>query len=91
MNIFSRKLDKKGTFKMDPGIINKMILVLILLVLLFKVGAELIPEAQSAGNELCESGIPFASLFNADGIVFIVLAAALLLVVVNAFLKRGRR
>jgi len=81
---------KKG-MSLTPSGIQSFIVVLVLLVVLLKLGANLIPEAQDAGDELCASGVPFASLFSGDGIVFIIVAAALILVIVFAFLKGGKK
>jgi len=75
---------RKG--KLDTGMINTAILAIVLLVVLFKLYAELVPEAQSAGDDLNESGVPFGSLFTSGGVIFIVIMAALLIVVVRSFL-----
>jgi hypothetical protein len=83
--------NKKGIGNLNTGMIESMIIGLVLLVVLFVTGSELIPEAQTAGDTLCSSGIPFAGLFSGDGLVFIIVAASLLLVVVFAFLKKGKK
>lgn len=75
---------RKG--KLSTGMINQAILGIVLLVVLFKLYAVLIPEAQSAGNDLNESGVPFGGLFTGNGVVFIVIMAALIIVVVKAFM-----
>jgi len=66
------------------NVVSNMITGVILLVILFQVGADLIPEAQSAGNELNGSGIPLGNLFTSGGVVFVLIAAALILVVLNS-------
>jgi len=75
---------KKGT--LSTGMINTAILAIVLLVVLFKLYATLVPEAQAAGDELNTSGVPFGSLFTGSGVVFIVIMAALIIVVVKSFL-----
>ena len=61
---------------------------IILLVVLFKLYAVLVPEAQSAGTALNASGVPLGSLFTANGVVFIVIMAALVILVIRSFLKQ---
>ena len=75
---------RKG--KLSTGMINTAILAIVLLVILFKLYAELVPEAQTAGDDLNESGVPFGSLFTSSGVVFIVIMAALIIVVVRSFM-----
>lgn len=77
--------------EMNAKTISGMITALILLVILFKVAAVMIPEAQSAGDELNASGIPFGSLFSGNGVIFIVIVAALLLAVVYAFMPHSKK
>lgn len=111
--------------KLKSGIINTAILVIILLVVLFSIYAELIPEAQSAGSAMNDSNrciaagcfpntnhstftcindsalnatevgecanrinpIPLSGLVNGTGVVFIVIMAALFILVIKGFLK----
>ena len=75
---------KRG--KLGTALINQAILGIVLLVVLFKLYATLVPEAQTAGDELNESGVPFGSLFTGSGVIFIVIMAALIIVVVRAFM-----
>lgn len=76
---------KKGA--LSTGLINQAIMGIVLLVVLFKLYATLVPEAQAAGDELNGSGVPFGSLFSGNGVVFIVLMAALVIVVIKAFMS----
>jgi len=80
---------KKGG--LNPGILNSAILGLVLLVVLFQLYAQLIPTAQTAGNTLCSSGAPLGGLFQGTGIVFVIIMAALIILVVKAFLPGGGR
>ena len=79
-----RKMNRKG--KLNTGVLNTAILAIILLVVLFQIYAELVPEAQTAGNTLNETGVPLGSLFTSQGVVFVIIMAALLILVVKAFM-----
>ena len=76
--------NKKG---LNESILNTAITAIVLLVVLFKLYAALVPTAQAAGNDLNKSGVPLGSLFTGNGIVFIIIMAALIIVVVRSFLK----
>jgi hypothetical protein len=55
------------------------------ILLLLKILAATVPEAQAAGNELNATGVPLGSLFTGQGVLFIVLmVAAFAIVVVGA-------
>lgn len=60
------------------------------ILLLLKILAATVPEAQAAGNELNASGVPLGSLFTANGVLFIILmVSAFALVVFGAFKYLG--
>jgi len=82
------KTSKAG--KLNSGMLNTAILGIVLLVVLFKLYAELVPEAQTAGDELNESGVPLGSLFTSSGLVFIIIMASLVVVVVKSFMPGGK-
>lgn len=88
MNVMKWLKEKKGS--LQPGILNTAILGLVLLVVLFQLYAELIPTAQDAGDDLCNSGAPLGSLFDGTGVVFVIIMAALIILVVKAFLPGGK-
>lgn len=91
MNLIkSKKLihSKKGGLK--PGILQTAILALVLLVVLFQLYAELVPEAQAAGDSLNATGVPLGSLFVGSGVVFVIIMAALIILVVKAFLPGSK-
>ena len=73
----------------STSMINNAILGIVLLVVLFKLYATLVPEAQTAGDELNASGVPLGNLFTSNGIIFLVIMVALIIVVVRSFLKTG--
>lgn len=79
---------KKGN--LNTGMVEKAIMAIILVVVLFLLYSELVPEAQTAGDTLNSSGVPLGSLFTSGGVVFVIIMAALIIVVVKSFLK-GRR
>lgn len=73
---------------MDNNIINKAIMGIISLVVLFYVYSALIPEAQTAGNALNASGAPLGSFFVSGGVVFIIIMVALVTVVIKGFMPK---
>lgn len=72
--------------KLSTAMLNSAILGIVLLVVLFKLYAQLVPEAQDAGDNLSGSGVPLGSIFSGSGIVFLVIMSALLIVVVKSFI-----
>lgn len=80
---------KKGA--LQPGVLNTAIMALILLVVLFELYAELVPEAMTAGNAINDTGAPLAGLFDNSGVVFVIIMAALIVLVVKSFLPSGRK
>lgn len=80
------KISKKG--KIGTGILQTSILAIVLLVVLFQLYAELLPEAQTAGDSLNESlgGANLGPLFVGSGIVFTIIMASLLILVVMSFM-----
>ena len=62
---------------------GSIVTMLIGLVVVFYLASALIPEAQVAGTNLSNSGMPLGGLFASGGIVFILISVALLLYVIN--------
>jgi hypothetical protein len=81
-------MDKRG--KITTATLNTAIIGIVLIVVLFQLYASLMPEAQSAGDSLNASGVPLGSLFTGSGIVFIIIMAALVIVVVTSFMPKGK-
>jgi hypothetical protein len=79
---------KRGEVGLGAGTIRTAIIAIVMLVVLFKLYASLVPEAQSAGNELNSSGVPLGSLFTSNGVVFIIIMVALIIVIISAFLPK---
>jgi hypothetical protein len=71
---------------LSTGMLNSAIIAIVLLVVLFQLYSTLVPEAQTAGNMLNESGVPLGSLFTGNGVVFIIVMASLVIVVVTSFM-----
>ena len=63
---------------------GSVVSMLIGLVVVFLLASNLIPTAQVAGDNLSGSGIPLGSLFASSGIVFVLIAVAILLFVINS-------
>lgn len=76
---------------LSTGMIDKAIIGIVLLVVLFKLYAVLIPEAQTAGDELNASGVPFGSFFVSGGVVFLIIMVALLVLVVRNFMSGTKK
>jgi len=80
----------KGS-KLGTGVINTAILSIVLLVVLFQLYASLMPTAQAAGDELNDSGVPLGTLFTSGGVVFVIIMAALVILVVKSFMPGGKK
>ena len=85
MNQLFAPLKSRKAF-IGTDMINKAILGIVLLVVLFQLYATLVPEAQTAGQALNDSGVPFGSLFLGGGVVFIIIMAAIIIVIVKSFM-----
>jgi hypothetical protein len=81
-------MDKRG--KLTTQSINTAIIGIVLIVVLFKLYASLIPEAQDAGDELETAGVPLGSLFAGSGVVFIILMAGLVIVIVKSVMPSNK-
>jgi hypothetical protein len=73
------------------GYVTKGIDVIVGIIVLFLLYANLIPEAQSAGDDLNASGVPLGSLFTASGFVFILVMVGLLFLVVKLVMPSGKK
>jgi len=69
---------------MDYNSIWKYVGLFIGITVLFLIVADLYPTAADAGDDLNASGFPLGSLFVTGGVVFIVVAAAILMGVLKA-------
>ena len=86
----ANKMLKSKAGALTTAMLNTAILAIVLLVVLFQLYAELVPEAQTAGDALNASGVPLGSLFTSQGVVFVIIMAALIIVVVRAFMPKGK-
>jgi phage shock protein PspC (stress-responsive transcriptional regulator) len=75
---------------MDGGVITKWVGGIIGFVVLFLVVAALMPSLQTAGNNISGGNYfgPMSSLFNSGGVIFIVIGAALVLIVIYFFMGK---
>ena len=69
----------------DP---NKIVTYLIGIVVVFLLLAELMPEAESAGDTLNASGVPLGALFASGGVLFLVIMAGVLIVMVRGAMAK---
>jgi len=81
---------QKRKAAMNVGMLNTAILAIVLLTVLFQLYANLVPEAQIAGNTLNSSGVPLGTLFASTGVVFYIIMGALIILVVKAFMSGGK-
>ena len=73
------------------GTATKFIGGMVAAVVLILLAANLIPEVQTAGNELNATGVPLGSLFEASGIVPLLLVIGVFLAVLGFAFIKGRK
>ena len=64
---------------------------IVLVVVLFLLFAQLVPEAQQAGNTLNASGVPLGSLFTGTGVMILLIMVGLLLTVLKVVMPGSSR
>lgn len=74
-----------NTYKSGMMSVDKMITVFIGAIILFQVLALLYPLGTSAGDTLNNSGFPLGSFFTSGGIIWLVLAAGVVLLLIKQF------
>ncbi|MHA1353655.1 MAG: hypothetical protein ACTSR1_00585 [Candidatus Heimdallarchaeota archaeon] len=75
---------KDNAGKFQTGTVDKYIYFFLMIVVLFKVVAQLLPEAQTAGDELANTSAPLASFFAGDGIIFLIIMVGLVVLVIRS-------
>ena len=80
-----KSLNKKGFG--GTGFLKGAATGIVLLVVTLLLYSELVPEAQAAGDSLNASGVPLGNLFVSDGVVFVIVMAALIIAIIGFFLK----
>ncbi len=80
--------DRRGQIS---GRVTSAVEAIILIVVLFLLFADLVPEAQSAGNELNASGVPLGALFTGTGVVILLIMVGLLLTVLRVVMPGSRK
>ncbi len=83
-----RKINKKGQIASK---VTDSITAIILVVVLFLLFAQLVPEAQTAGNILNSSGVPLGTLFTGNGVMILLLMVGLLLTILKAVLPSSKK
>ena len=71
--------------------INTAIYSIIGIVILFKLYATLVPEAQLAGDELNATSVPLGSFFASNGIVFLLVMVGLFITILRSAMKKGSK
>lgn len=80
--------NKKGQI---AGRVTGAVEAIVLVVVLFLLFAQLVPEAQSAGNQLNASGVPLGSLFTGTGVMILLIMVGLLLTVLKVVMPSSRK
>lgn len=89
MDISKLLKSKKGV---STNVISSNVEKIILVVVLFLVVAQLLPLLASAGDNISANGGVLGSLFSSStGILTLLVLAGLILLVLGAFLKGGRK
>lgn len=83
-----RKINKKGQIASK---VTEGVTAIILVVVLFLMFAELVPEAQTAGNTLNSSGVPLGTLFTSNGVMILLIMVGLLLTVLKVVLPSSKK
>jgi len=73
------------------GLVNTAITAIIGITVLLLLYANLVPTAQTAGQNLTDSGLPLGSLFGSSGLIFILVMVGLLLLAVKMFVPSGKK
>lgn len=82
------KINKKGA--MSEKTIETWIIVFVLVLVLFKVIADIFPQVTTSATELSNSGFPLASFFATDGVMWYLVAIALLIMIYKAFKNKAK-
>ncbi len=80
--------NKKGQI---AGRVTGAVEAIVLVVVLFLLFAQLVPEAQAAGNTLNASGVPLGSLFSGTGVMILLIMVGLLLTVLKVVMPSSRK
>lgn len=81
---------KTNTQDISTSIIEKWILGMVLVLVLFQVIADIFPDVTGAASDLNDSGFPLASFFTSDGVLWYLVAAALLFLVYRYFSQQKK-
>lgn len=81
---------KAGIGKFNMNIVDNAIEFFVGITILFLLVANLLPEAQHGGNNIAATGAPLATLFNSQGVLFLIIMAGLLILVARSS-RGGKR
>ena len=112
--------------KLNPKIVSIAVMAIVILVVVFQTYASIVPEAQTAGDELTNEGrctavsceynatggianevcytdtnynvscgssykpVPLGSLFGSTGVVFVIIMAALMILIVKTYMGKKK-
>ena len=71
--------------------VSSAVEAIILVVVLFLLFADLVPEAQASGDTLNASGVPLGTLFTGQGVVILLIMVGLLLTVLRVVMPGSRK
>jgi len=83
-----KKFNRKGQIGAK---VTSAVTAIILVVVLFLMFAELVPEAQTAGNTLNATGVPLGSLFTGSGVMILLIMVGLILTVLRVVLPSSKK
>jgi hypothetical protein len=82
-------MGQKGN--LTEGSIEKYIYIIILVIILFQVLAVMYPLGTTAGAALNSSGFPLGSFFVSGGVIWLLLAAAVVILLVRSFMSKSKK
>lgn len=72
------------------GMVYTAIASFVGMIVLFQLYSTLVPTAQTAGDDLNATGVPLGSFFVSSGVIWVIIMAALVLLIITSFIKRGK-
>lgn len=82
------RMGQKGSI--NESVIERYIYIIILVIILFQVLAVMYPLGTTAGSTLNASGFPLGSFFVSGGVVWLLLSAAVVLLLVRSLMKKSK-
>ena len=86
-----KSLGKRGFINFNIGLLNKVVIGLLIITILFELARVLVPQAQTSSQALCSAGVPLGGLFGgASPITILLIMAALLIAIIGGLLGKGK-